>query len=671
MPNFGGNYYNPFYNSVDSGTRGELQRRAAHYGARVRSGVPGTRGVGTATLDWSYGKTAYGHVRGDTGKINLGFPGPRAMTDRSGDLTLYNSVRNAPRYPLLQSMDVTNDGTIGSLLRGKFTFLYWPRLDTNGFTMAGVEQAFLIPGHEVQMAWGWSVGGPRCRMAFTGIINNFNWSFNADFSMTTEVSIVSAASLSIGLSGDQSVKDPPPGVVDPAGVAIQGNNLASIIDSDLASLSGSVVLTTAGDGRYVPSTATKNGLIDYVAIVWPTADDSGGTSFQTYWYTSVGRLVWFGNDLIDRYEKGGDNTALGELFELLSDGNTTQYLPNVKSSYPQDVIFPSNTMGSYGGVTPPYTVAPGPLSGIFNPAMYSPPGKPPVPAGPPGSNNADQISISGILLGVNYIKETYRGFIEENAANIPYKNITNFFETMLKRINVASGDVYQFSPVLCDNPDQLRPALSGGTNFNSLSSRKNRAILSIEDTNLSPEHTSTKAVPPFEFEASIFKPIIKNISVSSKPPGPLAAAAFTKARGANSSNLEATVSSKAKGARTEPGDTQKEIDNHLLSFGTAGFNNNWCETYRALLTKLKKVTPEGSGAHWLNKVIYPVDLNITIDGVSGFTFGNVITTNLIPLRYRNAGMVFTVTKVDHKISPGAWETTLHTVSRLNAGGDKL
>ena len=87
---------------------------------------------------------------------------------------------------------------------------------------------------------------------------------------------------------------------------------------------------------------------------------------------------------------------------------------------------------------------------------------------------------------------------------------------------------------------------------------------------------------------------------------------------------------------------------------------------------MKKVTPSSTtSAHWLNQVIYPVEFSVTIDGVQGFKFGNVITTNLIPLRYRNAGMVFTVTKIDHKITSGVWETTLHTVSRLKAGGGSL
>jgi hypothetical protein len=83
---------------------------------------------------------------------------------------------------------------------------------------------------------------------------------------------------------------------------------------------------------------------------------------------------------------------------------------------------------------------------------------------------------------------------------------------------------------------------------------------------------------------------------------------------------------------------------------------------------LKKVSAIESGKkpHWLTKVIYPVELSITIDGISGFSFGNIIKTNLLPKEYVDAEMVFAITKIDHKITPHIWETTLHTVCRLDA-----
>ena len=69
--------------------------------------------------------------------------------------------------------------------------------------------------------------------------------------------------------------------------------------------------------------------------------------------------------------------------------------------------------------------------------------------------------------------------------------------------------------------------------------------------------------------------------------------------------------------------------------------------------------------HWLNNAVYPIDLSITIDGISGFKFGDVITTNLVPKQYyTDYKMVFTVTKINHTIKDGIWETTLNTKSRI-------
>jgi hypothetical protein len=657
MPNFsraksggGGRYYNPFYNQVDSGVISELNKRAKYVGATVRSGVD------DAVLEWSYRKTAYGHVKaGGKNGIAMGFDGPRAMTDKSGNLTLYDSTRNVPAYPLLQSIDITNDGTVGSLLRGKFNFTYWPKQNRNSFNMQKVSNLFFVPGKEAQLSWGWSVGGSRNNQAFTGIINNFNWSYNTDLSMNAEVSIVSAASISIGISGDQTKAetDPNSKSTDGAGVAIAGINIASMIDSDLARITGSKVMSEAGQTDYIGTSnpLNKNKILDYVCIGWPYADEnSKGANVQTFWYTSVTRFVEATNKLIDDFEKGGA-AGLGSIFQLQVDGNTTQHLPTIKSSYPQDVVFPSVQMGSYGGVQPGSWSA---NSFGFNPARFYNPATQKFDVPITGKSDSELINIGGILISVNYIKDTYRNFIQENAANISYRNITKFVEDVLKRINVASGDMYQLSAVLCDNPDTMR----GKSEYNNLEI----AILSIEDTNISPVHSDS--VTAFKFEGNIFKPLIKNINISSKPPAPLAAAAFTKARGSKNANNDTPVSANKK--PDEPKKTQDEMDAHLATFASGGFNEKWSETYRGLQSRLKKVSVPGKNGHWLTKAIYPVELSITIDGVSGFSFGNIVTTNLLPSEYVAAKMVFAVTKIDHKITPHIWETTLHTVCRLDA-----
>ena len=709
-------YDNPFYHSVSKTVISELNSRAENAGARVRSGKK------SGAIEWSYGKTAYGHVK--AGKITLGFPGDRVISDRSGNLKLYNS-RNVPRFPLLQSISVTNDGTLGSLLRGNFTFTYWPEMSTKGFNMSGLDDAFFTPGAEVTLSWGWSYGGPSCRQSFTGMINNFNWSFNGDLSLTATVSIVSAATISIGLSGDQSVTpkdDTATEVQDPAQVVISASNLVSIIDTDLglgnqtqesdatgtgatdttatpaqgtsaqgaaptptaspsgdagaATGGGGVTVwqaTNAGDVTYMGTSQTKNKYLDYVGIGWPFQESSGdeeevtpdpaatdsnaapvdadpnatptatpaeGASqnpVKTFWYTSVGRLVHFVNEVIVAYEKGGA-PAFSKVFKVVSDGNETTHLTKIKSAFPMDVIFPSKEMGWYGNCTPQYIQ----VAQNFTKCKHD-----------------NHINISGILIGVDYIKTSYTEFIKETSSQTFYKNITKFFETILKRVNMASGDMYQLTAILCEPPSNF-----DGRSEPGLAT----AILSIEDSNLSPEYTT--GVIPFNFEANIFKPLVKNVSISSKPPGPMAAAAYVKARGGAAANIEAQADAAKTGG--DLAKTESAMKKMTENFAQTGFNPSWCEAFRGHLTKIKKLASGPSkDAHWLNQALYPVDFSVTLDGVSGFRFGDVISTSLVPTKYNKAGLVFVITKIDHKIDSGTWETTLSTAARLKMDGKTL
>ena len=593
--------------------------------------------------------------------------------------------------------------------------------------MDGIDDAFFTPGAEVTLSWGWSYGGPSCRQSFTGLVNNFNWSFNADLSMTATVSIVSAATISIGLSGDQSVT-PKDGseteVKDPAQVTIAASNIVSIIDTDLglgnqtqgsdatgtgatattptategsaaqgatpsataapagdagaATGGGGVTVwqaTNAGDVTYMGTSQTRNKYLDYVGIGWPFQESSGneeevtanaapassdpnaapvssdpnvstttapaeGTDpvpVKTFWYTSVGRIVNFVNDVIIAYEKGGA-PAFSKVFKVVSDGNETVHLTEIKSAFPIDVIFPSSEMGWYGNCTPQYIQ----VAQNFT-----------------KTKNAGHINISGILIGVDYIKTAYSDFIKETTSKTFYKNITKFFETILSRVNMASGDMYQLSSVLCEPP----------TNFDGRSDPGlAQAILSIEDSNLSPKYTDS--VKAFNFEANIFKPLVKQVSISSKPPGPMAAAAYVKARGGAAANIEAQADAAKTGGDLEK--TKSNMKKMTENFTQTGFNLSWCEAFRGHLTKLKKLAKGPSqNAHWLNQALYPVDFNVTIDGVSGFRFGDVISTSLVPTKYNKAGLVFVITKIDHKIENGVWETTLNTAARLKMDGSTL
>jgi hypothetical protein len=310
------------------------------------------------------------------------------------------------------------------------------------------------------MSWGWSYGGPACRQAFSGIISNFNWSFQADLSLSATISIVSAATIAVGASGDQSTKaeeGEASTAVDPAKVAIEGNNLASIIDADLGTgeeegeegangqppppppppEGGAAGIpdfapTTAGEILYLDVGSTNSKMLDYVGIGWPYQESDGeedevtpkdppdppegeGAAVKPFWYVNVYSIVDFANKVIQKFEAGGG--GLGQVFRVAVDGNLTQKL-DIQSAFPIDVVFPDpGGMGNYGECKPAYTDQFGKFA------------------------EGNDINIGGILVGTDYIKETFKKFIQDNSADVFYKNLTSWFETVLKRINVASGYV--------------------------------------------------------------------------------------------------------------------------------------------------------------------------------------------------------------------------------------
>ena len=243
--------------------------------------------------------------------------------------------------------------------------------------------------------------------------------------------------------------------------------------------------------------------------------------------------------------------------------------------------------------------------------------------------------------------EVYKNFLKDNQTNIEYKNITKFFEELIKEVNYASGELYQLTVSLIDSPK--------GTD--------EPAIVSIEDSNLPKVITDT--VIPYLFSATIAKPIMKSVSISSKPPAASAAAAFTEARGGGSQQVD--VRHSAKGNADEETQSKTAIKELREKFATKGAGPNFSNEMKGNISKLKR---SASSGHWLNKILYPIEFSVTIDGIDGFKFGDIIKTNLIPARYNDSetDMVFMVTKITHNIKDGIWETTLDTKSRIKGAG---
>ena len=65
---------------------------------------------------------------------------------------------------------------------------------------------------------------------------------------------------------------------------------------------------------------------------------------------------------------------------------------------------------------------------------------------------------------------------------------------------------------------------------------------------------------------------------------------------------------------------------------------------------------------------WPIEFELTCDGIEGFQFGDTISSKHLPARYRkkdsSGKIVFTVVSYSHTIAENDWSTTVKALARL-------
>ena len=101
----------------------------------------------------------------------------------------------------------------------------------------------------------------------------------------------------------------------------------------------------------------------------------------------------------------------------------------------------------------------------------------------------------------------------------------------------------------------------------------------------------------------------------------------------------------------------------------------FCNFNAEQITSLKAIQTDYVGSQTVGESVdslptdltqWPLKLDITLDGIYGFEFGNLITSTYLPNQYQGTGLkpVFSVTKITHKIQGNDWETSLDSVCTL-------
>ena len=86
--------------------------------------------------------------------------------------------------------------------------------------------------------------------------------------------------------------------------------------------------------------------------------------------------------------------------------------------------------------------------------------------------------------------------------------------------------------------------------------------------------------------------------------------------------------------------------------------------YKTLTDYIKYPTDDIRKSQQITAPIFPFDVEITIDGINGFKFGDVLNFNGLPKRYTDS-FVFTVLGIEHTVSnEGEWTTKIKCNPRI-------
>lgn len=596
-----------FFTPVDGSVTGALNKRKSYYMSENRS---------EGAHNWLFKKVAFA-----TATAQNPFVGRSASLalSRKGGLKngLYKSTpagdgssKHFPK-PHITSIKISAEGDFGSIRKCELAFTVYTLTDLDS------KQPFFDLGGNLGLTWGWSdaggAGGKDGR--FQGKIYNFSYSVNAQggfdcitYGMEEGINI-------LGGNADAPTEESAE-IVDPLGNVIKSNNIYETAKGWLVS---------EAEGMTEGVTANGIGVVQFPSD-WgssPTKDASKGTTPKApegtpepQYYISLEAIIKLVNKLAFDNSKqffGDDGVGItcnGTVTKGLVPSDTTKLV----SANPLECLFPG--CATYGPERD------------FTFAEYD-----------SAFTGGD---LSKTMISMNWFKEHFAklGQKDNKTGKAPDSSIGTFLQDVFTLIFKNSGDRFKLTAV-------SKPGSKSGTE------------ILVVDANF----IDTEAVHPYSLTAVTQGSIVRSMSLTAKVPGEMASAAMiANSSGFTSNKAPAIWGPGQKGTAQEkaPETLESAKKNMADQFVTP-------DNVKALESALRREqTGDPGSAIGKEAIPFPLDYSVTLDGVEGFVFGNVITTNYLPTVYRSSKvkLAFTVTKVNHNISGGDWTTTLNTVCRV-------
>ena len=132
---------------------------------------------------------------------------------------------------------------------------------------------------------------------------------------------------------------------------------------------------------------------------------------------------------------------------------------------------------------------------------------------------------------------------------------------------------------------------------------------------------------------------------------------------------DSATEAKKKG-EDDPLTTAKKNVKELMEVGLSAneFDSEDCDALQAAFKDLIDNQPPSTMKNQsFDKNVWPLNLEIEIDGTHGFKFGDVVSSTFMPEKYRDTKIEFVVTEATHEISNNDWVTKLKTQCFLGGG----
>lgn len=611
------------FSFVDDNVRNELKNRTSEINSYDSNSINST-----------HGKIAYATVRGAS--ITLG-----TNVDNS---KLYHKNNNYLPHGMLNNVKISNDGDYGSLKKASFTFTVFNKNQLDYY-----EKDFMIPTKPIEIFYGWSnkkydsVNTGK----FTGLIYNFSFDLNGDgsFSCTTEAVgegyFISGLNLNTDIKNDSSLEDGKDS-------KLLINNIFTLIEYNIKT-----ALQTGSKDYYPEFNLAKFSMIKEWKNTTNSSYNKNTVQNEQRWYIELIGLV----NLINK------NLLIDRNVKIKVDA-LSFYDRYIRSANPLEIIFPDMYMGKYSdSIT--YNINSN--FKIQSPLVYDNPDK------------ESTVDLGKTLISIDYIKTLASNY----DSGIILKD---FFRNIFSTITDNSGGYYR---------------LTLSTNTDSKTEPEYLIIRELNYASIPPDTNFHNKI--YLFEPFTKNSIVKSYSLSSKLPDTLASALYL----GNSSEINDNIKDLFLGNEIA-GDQNKseneEIDykaindninkNDFIKLFDDGLKNESLnkktrdalklvsdidkaaylvsinpsdDTYiLSLKTALTTYANKNNDSPITNNILLPLNLSISIDGINGFKFGNIISSTYLPSKYINNKnkIVFIITKITDTIDNGIWTTDLETQCNL-------